>query len=582
MDRKTENLQHQTNLRTSTPSGPEERARSQRIRNEMTGQEENAEAHDTSEKMKLKKSLMARFGPVVGLRSVRGKPRGLRLAGGSFHLPLTAFCLVWVVLSGFAKQDFGQFDNGADIGGPKIAGSAAYDAAQQEYTLTGAGTNMWFARDQFYFLWKRMKGDFILRARVEFAGKGAINHRKIGWMIRPSLDPEAAYVDCAEHGDGLTSLQFRRTPGANTEEFILPVTGAVTLQLERKGGACTFSAARPGEPFVSGTAPDFKFGDEVYAGLYICSHEGEVAEKAVFRDVRIILPVKQGFVPYRDYIGSVLEILDLQSGRLEKAYQSKQPFEAPNWTRDGAALIYNISGRGEGWGRLSRFDLATRAPSIINTGPARRNNNDHVLSFDGTMLAISDQSGGASRVYTVPTGGGAPRQITPDGPCYCHGWSPDGRFLLYTAGKSGKFDIYKRAFDGAGEEIRLTDAPGLNDGAEFTPDGKHVYFNSSRTGKMQIWRMSPDGTEQEQVTRDDYNNWFPHISPDGKWIAFVTFGPEMEPTDHPYYKQVYIRLMSIEGNAPKVIAYVYGGQGTMNVPSWSPDSRRLAFVSNSQ
>ena len=131
------------------------------------------------------------------------------------------------------------------------------------------------------------------------------------------------------------------------------------------------------------------------------------------------------------------------------------------------------------------------------------------------------------------------------------------------------------------EEIRLTDAKGLNDGPEFTPDGNFIYFNSSRTGAMQIWRMKPDGSNQEQVTNDEFNNWFPHISPNGKSIAMISFGKEIDPTDHPYYKQVYLRLMPITGGAPRVIAYVYGGQGTMNVPSWSPDSKRLAFVSNS-
>jgi Tol biopolymer transport system component len=168
------------------------------------------------------------------------------------------------------------------------------------------------------------------------------------------------------------------------------------------------------------------------------------------------------------------------------------------------------------------------------------------------------------------------------GPSYCHGWSPDGKLLVYTGGRNGKFDIYKTAADGSGGEIRLTDAEGLNDGPEYTPDGRYIYFNSTRTGKMQIWRMKPDGHDQEQVTRDDYNNWFPHISPDGKWIAFVTFGPDIDPKDHPYYKQIYLRLMPVEGGEPKVIAYVYGGQGTMNVPSWSPDSKRIAFVSNTQ
>jgi WD40 repeat protein len=486
------------------------------------------------------------------------------------------------VVSAFSQGNpLGDFDGDTDVGGPKLAGSATYDTATQEYTLTGAGTNMWFGGDQFHFLWKKMKGDFILRARIEFVGKGAISHRKVGWMIRKTLDGGSPYADAAVHGNGLTALQFRRGIGSNTEQFWLS-TNADVIQFERRGQSYIFSAARSGEPLASATLPEFNLGDEVYAGLFICSHDGDVLEKAVFRDVRIIRPPKDGFVPYHDYIGSVLQILDIESGKLEQIYRSDQPFEAPNWTRDGSALIYNISGRAEGWGHLCRFDLATRTPSILNTGPANRNNNDHVLSFDGTMLGISDQTSGKSLVSTVPVGGGTPTQITSTGPSYCHGWSPDGKFLVFTGGRNGKFDIYKIASDGSGSEIRLTDAEGLNDGPEYTPDGKYIYFNSSRTGRMQIWRMKPDGQEQEQVTRDDYNNWFPHISPDGKWIAFVTFGPEIDPKDHPYYKQIYIRLMPVEAGSPKVIAYVFGGQGTMNVPSWSPDSKRIAFVSNTQ
>jgi TolB protein len=477
----------------------------------------------------------------------------------------------------------GQFEGHGDIGGPALAGSAQYDAANQEYTLAAAGTNMWFGRDQFYFVWKRMKGDFILRTRAEFVGKGADAHRKLGWMVRPTLEADAPYADTAEHGDGLTSLQFRRTKGATTEQITLPVTNATVLQFERAGNNYTFSAAPYGEPLVSRTLTNLDLGNEVYAGLFLCAHRGNVLERARFKDVRIIRPVKEGFTPYRDYIGSVLETLDVDTGRLETLYASRQPFEAPNWTTDGQALIYNISGRGEGWGRLARFDLAAKTPTLIDTGFATKNNNDHVLSFDGTMLGISDQTGpsGQSAVCTLPIGGGTPKRITSLTPSYLHGWSPDGQWLVYTGGRTNKYDIYKIASDGGGTEVRLTDAPGLNDGPEFTPDGKYIYFNSSRTGRMQLWRMKPDGADQEQVTSDEFNNWFPHVSPDGKWIAFLSYGPDVAPEDHPYYKHVYLRLMPAGGGKARVIAYVYGGQGTMNVPSWSPDSRRVAFVSNS-
>ena len=133
-----------------------------------------------------------------------------------------------------------------------------------------------------------------------------------------------------------------------------------------------------------------------------------------------------------------------------------------------------------------------------------------------------------------------------------------------------------------GEEVQLTDTPGLDDGSEYTPDGKYIYFNSERTGTMQIWRMRPDGSNQEQLTFDEYQDWFPHISPDGKTVVFLSYLPDVPSGDHPFYKHVYLRKMPLDGGAPEVIAYLYGGQGTINVPSWSPDSRYISFVSNTQ
>jgi TolB protein len=182
-------------------------------------------------------------------------------------------------------------------------------------------------------------------------------------------------------------------------------------------------------------------------------------------------------------------------------------------------------------------------------------------------------------VYTVPVGGGTPRRVTPLGPSYLHGWSPDGRFLLYTGQRDGEFDIYRIPAEG-GEEVRLTTTRGLDDGSEYSPDGRWIYFNSVRSGTMQIWRMRPDGSAPEQVTDDGFNNWFPHVSPDGRWIVYLSYMPDVAPSDHPWYKHVYLRLMPAAGGPSRVIAYVYGGQGTINVPSWSPDSRRVAFVSN--
>jgi TolB protein len=488
--------------------------------------------------------------------------------------------LLAVTVRGSAGGPLGEFEGHGDVGSPKIAGSAAYNAVSQEYSLSAGGVNMWGQRDEFQFVWKRMKGDFILQARVQFVGRGVDAHRKAGVIVRPTQDADAPYVDAIAHGDGLTSLQFRRTKGAITEQRESPVKGADVLQLERKGKTYIMSVAKSGDVFTTTEIADIELGDDVLVGLALCSHNADVTERAVFSNVRIIRPAKDGFVPYRDYIGSVLEILDVESGRRQMIYRSEQPFEAPNWTRDGAALICNTSGRTEARGRLHRFDLLTRQSTVIDTGSSNRNNNDHVLSFDGTMLGISDQSAGGSAVYTVPVGGGTPKRITPLTPSYLHSWSPDGKSLIYTGGRNKEFDIYSIAADGSGAEVKLTDFKGLDDGPEFTPDGKFIYFNSVRSGTMQIWRMKPDGKDPEQITNDDLNNWFPHISPDGQWIAFISFPKDIDPSDHPYYKRVYIRLMPIAGGAPKVIAYVYGGQGTINVPSWSPDGRMVAFVSN--
>ncbi len=496
------------------------------------------------------------------------------------HIILLPLFVILMSITTFPqKKSLGLFEANADVGEVKRAGSTVFDAASGQYTVEGSGTNTWFKRDDFQFAWKQLKGDFILTARAKFVGPGVDPHRKMGWIIRSSMAADSAQASAVVHGDGLTSLQFRRAKGDNTEEVKSTLTGADVIQLRRKGNTLIMSAATYGEPFVTTQVSEISLGDDVYAGLFVCSHNPEVSEKAIFSDVQITVPAKDDFVPYRDYIGSNLEILDVATGNRKIVYTVTDSLQAPNWTPDDKALIYNRNGR------LFSFDLNQKSPTEINTDFAVNNNNDHVLSFDGKWLGISNQSkedNNQSNVYLVPISGGVPKKITTRAPSYMHGWSPDGKWLVYTGSRNDNFDIYKISSKG-GEEIRLTDAKGLDDGSEFSPDGKYIYFNSTRTGLMQIWRMKPDGSEQTQITDDGFNNWFPHISPDGKWIMMISYlKGDVKSEDHPFYKQVYLRLMPTTGGKPKVVAYVYGGQGTMNVPSWSPDSKRIAFVSNSE
>ncbi|MCR9295326.1 MAG: biopolymer transporter TolR [bacterium] len=476
-----------------------------------------------------------------------------------------------------AADKIGLFDSQTDVGMPKNPGSASYDAQSESYRVSGSGQNMWFDQDEFHFVWSRIKGDFIISTQAKFLGQGVDPHRKLGCMVRSSLDNNTSHVNAVVHGDGLTSLQFRRTIGGQTEEIKSTLTEADVIQLERKGDKYTMSVARFGQPFVVEQLDNLQLGDEVYVGLFVCSHNADVIEEAVFKNVRITVPVADGFVPYRDYIGSRLETLDVDTGERRVLLNTSKKIEAPNWTRDGKALIYNSEGQ------LFRYSLDEKRPVEIDTGFADRNNNDHVLSFDGTLLGIShhlQEEGGASVIFTLPATGGTPKRVTEKAPSYLHGWSPDGRSLVYTAERDGEFDIYRIAVDG-GEETRLTNAVGLDDGAEYSPDGKYIYFNSARTGTMQIWRMKPDGSDQQQLTHDELNDWFPHVSPDGKRIVFLSFPADIAADDHPFYQHVYLRTMSIDGGDSRVVAYVYGGQGTINVPSWAPDSRHLAFVSNS-
>lgn len=288
--------------------------------------------------------------------------------------------------------------------------------------------------------------------------------------------------------------------------------------------------------------------------------------------VRAQVPTAQPGRAPTSALESTLETIDIATGVRRVVHRVRGHIEAPNWSPDGSYLLYNSDGR------IYTIPVSGGEPELIDTGSATNINNDHGISPDGATLIISDQSEDdrGSRIYTLPIEGGEPRRVTPLAPSYWHGISPDGGTLAYVGERDGDFDIYTIPIDG-GEETRLTTAPGLDDGPDYSPDGEHIFFNSVRTGTMQIWRMRADGSQQEQITFDAYNDWFPHPSPDGGWIVFLSYQPGVD--GHPPNRDVMLRLLPTDGGTPRVLTELFGGQGTINVPSWSPDSRRVAFVS---
>ena len=278
---------------------------------------------------------------------------------------------------------------------------------------------------------------------------------------------------------------------------------------------------------------------------------------------------------------SYLEIYDLETRTHRVIKEFPYVIEAPNWTPDGQWLVINIGGKLYKLSPDGKSDLIQ-----IPTGDITQCNNDHVVTADGKWIGLSSNDPANrqynSYVYVVPFEGGQPRRITPEGPSYLHGISPDGKTAAYCAfrGPEQEQDVWAMPVKG-GPEVRLTDAPGLDDGPEYSPDGKHIWFNSVRTGRMQVWKMRANGKQQTQMTFDeDLNSWFPHISPDNKKVVYIAYHDyEVDPASHIADLNVQLRLIPAAGGKPETLVEFFGGQGSINVNSWSPDSKQFAYVS---
>jgi len=471
-------------------------------------------------------------------------------------------------------QSVGVFQGHGDVGKVEHAGSAAFDEKSGTYAVTGSGENMWLGKDALHFVWKKVDGpNASITAEIVFVGEGKNAHRKAVVMVRQSLDEDSVYADVAEHGSGLTSLQFRDERGGMTREVQANVEAPKRVRIVKQGDYFTMWVAGPDGKFtLAGATGKIVLTEPFYVGIGVCSHDNTVTETAKFTHVELKEGGEHAGAPAAGKLYSMMEIINAEGLSRRAIYVAEGRFEAPNWMPDGKRLLFNRNGR------IETIAAEGGATSVLDTGFAVRCNNDHGISPDGKWLVVSDQSKEPhdSLIYILPIEGGTPRQITKSAPSYWHGWSPDGKTLAFVGQRNGEFDIYSIPTEG-GEEKRLTTAKGLDDGPEYTPNGEWIYFNSVRTGQMHIWKMRPDGSEQTQVTFDDANDWFPHFAPDGSKMVFLTFDKSVE--GHPENKDVALRMMDLKDGKITVAAKLFGGQGTNNVPSWSPDGKRFAFVS---
>ncbi len=490
---------------------------------------------------------------------------------------LLALCLHSRFLTAqFAGGSLGNFDAHSDVGKVVPPGTVIYSPNAGTYAITAAGWDLWSANDAFHFVWKKLSGDLSLSADIDFPEKTG-NHnpsRKAVLMVRQTLDADSAYVDVAQHGSGMIALQYRRTKGAITQSIGLNIDPPRRVRLEKHGDHFSIFLSNHGEPLHQvGASIKVHLDAPFYVGIGLSAHNPTVPEKAIFSNVEL-KQLAPPATPEQETLYSTLQAIEIAEDHSLDTILLSEPgrFMAPNWSRDGKSLAFTRDGR------IYTISTAGGAPQLLDVGNLTNCSGSHGFSPDGKWFALTCAAADNPdhRVYIIPATGGTPRLLTQN-TAWFHSWSPDGKTVLFTRGGGhGTGNIYSISVDG-GPETALTTGAGLSDDPDYSPDGKYVYFNTDRWGGMQIGRMRPDGSEPEQITFDEFKNWTPHPSPDGKSIVFISYDPSV--TTHAANEDISLRILSTSDNKIRVLVNLVGGDGSMNVANWSPDSKSLAFVS---
>jgi Tol biopolymer transport system component len=494
-------------------------------------------------------------------------------------------------LSALAQESLPAPWKHQDIGAGEVPGTA--DFAGGVLTLQGT-MDLWGPADGCHFAWRPLHGDGELVARVTaMENPGGVGHAKASLCLRESLEPGSRSVTmCVTPGDG-TQFLYRENKDEKTVR-IFPDAEAQKVAVLKGQFPCWLKIVRQGNEFSGYESADgekwelsgkitLPLAADTVIGLAASSHKKDILTKAVFDQIKFssASPEAASKAVKKSRI-SQLTTLGIDGTEQRVVYQANEAIEAPNWSPDGKWLVFNA--KGSIW-RIAAD--GSGPPEQIPTGDIKGANNDHILSPDGKTIYFSAKG----HIYGVPMEGGQPRRISNEQPperkfqYFLHGVSPDGKTLVYAGVEAagddpfGRINLFAIPATG-GPDTRLTDTSAPNDGPEYSPDGNWIYFNSEinakEPGHAQCYRMKPDGTGIEQLTHDDRVNWFPHISPDGKWIVYISYPPGT--VKHPPDRDVILRRMKPDGSEQSDITAFNGGQGTINVNSWAPDSKHFAFV----